>query len=141
MTIRVFISFDFDNDHNYRNLLTAFSKNPVNDIKFEDSTPGEIDTKDISRVKAVLTTKIRDATHTLVLIGKHANAKHEDAEEIGARNWQWWEIEKSEEEGKKLVGVKIESTNESPEPLLRAGAKWANSFTVEAITKALRESK
>jgi hypothetical protein len=65
---KVFISFDWDNDRNYRNLLSAFSANPANDIVFEDSTPGEIDTSDVGRVKAVLTTKIRGATHTLVLI-------------------------------------------------------------------------
>jgi len=44
---KVFISFDWDNDRNYRYLLSAFSKNPANDIEFVDSTPSEIQTNDI----------------------------------------------------------------------------------------------
>ena len=136
---RVFISFDWHHDRDYRYLLAAFNANPANDIEFIDSTPSEIDTMDVGRVKAVLTTKIRSATHTLVLIGEHANTRHRDAAKIGKQNWQWWEIEKSKEEQKKLVGVKIERSNESPEPLLNAGATWA-SYTVESILKALREA-
>jgi len=137
--IRVFISFDFDHDRNYRYLLSAFAKNPKNDITFEDSTPGAIDTSDVGRVKAVLTTKIRAATHTLVLIGEYANTRHRDSAKIGALNWQWWEIEKSKEEGKKLVAVKLDATCASPTPLLGAGAKWA-AYDVESIAKALRET-
>jgi len=136
---KVFISFDWDNDHDYRHLLSAFNANSANDIEFEDSTPGAIDTTDVGRVKAVLTTKIRDATHTLVLIGQYANTKHRDSEKIGTRNWQWWEIEKSKEEGKKLVAVKLESTNESPTPLMSAGAAWA-SYEVDSIIDALRKA-
>lgn len=138
-TKKVFVSFDWHNDKNYRNLLSAFNKNPQNDIEFEDSTPGAIDTSDVARVKAVLTTKIRAATHTLVLIGEHANTPHRDAVAIGTRNWQWWEIEKSKEEGKKLIAVKLDSSYATPDPLLNAGAKWA-SYTVESIAKTLREA-
>ena len=137
---RVFISFDYHHDRDYRNLLAAFNENPANDIEFIDSTPGAIDTMDVGRVKAVLTTKIRAATHTLVLIGKYANTPHKDRAKIGTLNWQWWEIEKSKEEKKKLVGVKIERSNESPEPLLNAGATWAHTYSVESILKALREA-
>ena len=137
---RAFISFDFHHDRHYRYLLSALSKNPDNDIEFIDSTPGEIDTMDSGRVKAVLTTKIRSATHTLVLIGDYANTPHKDRAKIGTRNWQWWEIEKSKEEGKKLVGVKLERSNDSPEPLLNAGATWAYSYSVESILEALRKA-
>ncbi|MFI5285418.1 MAG: TIR domain-containing protein [Candidatus Dormibacteria bacterium] len=134
---KVFISFDWDNDRDYRNLLSAFTANPKMDITFEDSTPGAIDTSDVGRVKAVLTTKIRDASHTLVLIGKFANTRHHDSALIGTRNWQWWEIEKSIAEGNKLLGVKLASDNDAPTPLLNAGAKWA-SYSVDAIATALR---
>jgi MTH538 TIR-like domain (DUF1863) len=135
---KVFISFDWHHDRAYRYLLSAFSANPANDITFEDSTPGAVDTSDVGRVKGVLTAKIRSATHTLVLIGKYANTRHADAVKIGTRNWQWWEIEKSIEEKKKLVAVRLETGNVSPDPLLGAGAKWA-AYNVDAIAKALRE--
>jgi hypothetical protein len=131
---KVFISFDWHHDAAYRNLLSAFNKNPANDIEFEDSTPGAIDTKDVGRVKAVLTGKIRAATHTLVLIGQYANTAHGDQLKIGTKNWQWWEIEK-----KKLVGVKLESSNAAPTPLLGVGATWAE-YSVPSILKALREA-
>ncbi len=134
----VFISFDWDHDKAYRNLLSAFNKNPANDIQFQDSTPGAIDTDDVGRVKAVLTTKIREATHTLVLIGKYANTPHHDSAEIGSRNWQWWEIEQSVAETK-LIGVKLFSENATPTPLLNAGAKLA-SYSVDSIAKAIREA-
>ena len=124
---RIFISFDYDHDKNYRYLLTALSENAGSDISFDDRTPSEIDTDDVSKIKAVLTRKIGEATHTLVIIGKHANSYHKDREEIGTRNWQWWEIDKSAAETpRKFIGVKIESSNVAPEPLTGKGATWAN---------------
>lgn len=137
---RIFISFDYDHDKNYRYLLTALSENAGSDISFDDSTPGEIDTDDVSRIKAALTCKIREATHTLVIVGKHANTYHEDREEIGTRNWQWWEIEKSAEEGKGLIAVKIESSNSSPDPLYGKGATWAKAFKVASILAAIEDA-
>lgn len=137
MRKRVFISFDYDHDRNYRYLLSALCANPRSDLDFDDLTPEEIDTSDVGRVKAVLTRKIRDATHTLVIVGAHANSYHRDSAKIGTRNWQWWEIEKSIEERKRLVGVKISSSNDSPTPLLGVGAKWAHSFTVASIITAI----
>ena len=134
---RIFISFDYEHDKNYRYLLTALAKNPRSDIEFTDVTPEEIQSYDVGRIKAVLTKKIKEATHTLVIVGKYANSYHPDRDEIGERNWQWWEINKSDEEGKGLIAVKIESSNEPPEPLYGKGATWANSFTVDSIVNAI----
>ena len=39
---RICICFDYENDKNYRYLLTALSENSRSDISFEDLTPGEI---------------------------------------------------------------------------------------------------
>jgi hypothetical protein len=139
MAAKVFISFDWDNDRHYRYLLSALNANPRSDISFVDSTPSEIQTNDVGRIKAALTSRIRDATHTLVLVGEHANTEHRDAAKIGTRNWQWWEIEQSKAEGKRLIAVKLETTCPTPTPLLNVGVKWT-SFEVEAIVKALRET-
>ena len=84
-----------------------------------------------------MTTAIRKATHTLVIIGKHADSYHKDREEIGERNWQWWEIEKSAEEGNGFIAVKIRTENDWPTPLYGKRAKWANSYIVEAILRAI----
>ena len=93
-TKRVFISFDYDHDRNYRYLLKALAANGRIDLDFDDFTPEAIESSDVSRVKAVLTQKIRQATHILVIVGAHANSYHPDREAIGERNWQWWEIKK-----------------------------------------------
>ena len=137
---KICISFDWHNDRNYRYLLNALSQNPKSPISFQDLTPGEIDTNDIGRVKAVLTTKIRQATHTLVLIGAYANTEHADSAKIGTQNWIWWEIEQSKAAGNRLIAVKIKSDNRTPDPLYNSDVKWAMSFTVDAILKAINES-
>ena len=137
---RIFISFDYDNDRDYRYLLQALAANPGSDIEFDDLTPEEIQSNDVGRTKAVLTQRIRQSTHTLVIIGAYANSYHIDREKIGERNWQWWEIVKSADEGKKFIAVKISSTNSTPEPLKNKGATWANSFKVDSIIRAIDQA-
>lgn len=139
-TKKVFISFDYDNDRRYRYLLKALINNPSSDIEFEDLTPEEIQSYDIGRIKAALTRRIRKSTHTLVIIGAHANSNHPDRDEIGTRNWQWWEIEKSHEEDNKFIAVKIKSSNSTPDPLYGKGATWAHSFSVDSIIKAINKA-
>lgn len=138
-TKKVFISFDYDHDRRYRYLLSALKENSGSKIDFEDLTPSEIDSYDVARIKAALTRRIKASGYTLVIIGKHANSYHPDRAKIGTRNWQWWEIEKSKEEGNKFIAVKIERSNATPEPLKGVGAKWAHSFNVDAILKAIKE--
>jgi hypothetical protein len=137
---KVFVSFDYDDDKNYRNLLKAWDANPEFDFYMSDFTPGEINTWAVSRIKAALTTSIRQATYTLVIVGKNANKKHPKSAEIGYKNWINFEIAKSKEEKNRLVGVKIDREYESPDELLGAGASWAMSFTKDAILKALEEA-
>lgn len=134
---KVVICFDYEHDKHYRYLLKALSENSGSDISFEDLTPGEIQSNDVGRIKGVLSQKIQNATHTLVIIGKHANSYHPDRAKIGTRNWQWWEIEKSAEKGNKFIAVKIERTNPTPDPLNGKGASWAHSFRVDSILRAI----
>lgn len=134
---KVFISFDFENDRQYKYLLEAWSKNSKFDFEFDDKSSKEINSWNIPTVKSVLSRKINEAEYTLVIVGAEANKKHTDSELIGYRNWQNFEVAKSKEWKNKLVGVKIKSTYQSPEELLNSGAKWALTFTQEAIMKAL----
>lgn len=140
MAKRVYICFDFDHDRRYAFLLKAMSENPNFDISFKDGTPQEIKSDDVGRIRAALSQKIREASHTLVIIGKHANDRHADNARIGALNWQHWEIEKSIAEGNKLVGVKIERLCASPTPLLNAGASFAHSYTEDSIATAIQNA-
>lgn len=137
---RICISFDWHNDRHYRHLLRAWVANPNNPIDFQDLTPGEIDTNAIDRIKARLTTQIRAADYTLVLVGAYANAPHKDRAKIGILNWIWWEVEQSKAEGKRLIAVKINRSFASPEPLLNARASWAFDFNQAAVLKAINDA-
>ncbi|MCY3833658.1 MAG: TIR domain-containing protein [Chloroflexi bacterium] len=137
---RVFVSFDYDDDRNYKYLLNAWDANSNFDFLFSDLTPSEIQSWRVDRIKAVLTRKIREATTTLVIVGKNANKQDPKSAEIGYRNWINFEVAKSKENRNKLVGVKLDKNFQSPDELLNSGASWAMSFTQDAIIKALNNA-
>lgn len=124
----IFISYDYDNDKNYKNLLLAWDANKEFDFGFTDhSADVSIDSDDAAAIKRAISAKINNATIFLCLVGKSTHKS----------KWVAWEIAKAVELKKKLVAVKIESTNTTPPGLLNAGAKWALSFTFESIKKAI----
>ncbi|WP_317327290.1 TIR domain-containing protein [Turicibacter sanguinis] len=135
--MKIFVSFDFENDRHYKYLLEAWSKNPNFEITFDDKSSREINSWNISVVKGALSKKIKEADVTLVIVGAEANKLHKDYKEIGYRNWQNFEIARSKEYDNKLVGVKLNMNYESPTELLGSGAKWAYSFELEKIIRAL----
>lgn len=137
MKKKIFISFDYTNDHRYKDLLVAWDKNNNFDFSFDNRTPNEIQTDNISVIKAGLTKKIREATYTLVIVGSECNKRHPDHAAIGYKNWQIYEIEKSKEEGNKIIAVKLNMFNESPTELYRCRVSWALSFSYESIKKAI----
>lgn len=51
--------------------------------------------------------------------------------------WIDWEIKKAVELKKKLVAVKIDNNDISPDAILNVGASWAKSFSIESIKNAL----
>lgn len=134
---KIFISFDYTNDHHYKDLLVAWSKNQNIDFSFDDSTPGEIQSDDVTRIKAVLTQKIKEATYTLVLVGKECCKEHPDSQKIGFTNWQVYEIEKSKEIGNKLIAVKINMRYKMPEELHGSYVSLAKTFSRSAIKQAI----
>jgi hypothetical protein len=139
-TKKVLVSFDWDHDKHYRQLLAAWSANEKFDIEFEDVTPEEIQSNDVGRIKAAITQCIREATHSLVIIGPNANTRHPKSREIGHLNWICFETAQSKALGKKLVVVKVEKSLTAPDEVMNSGAKWALSFNFEAIKKAIDEA-
>ena len=87
-----------------------------------------------------MTKKINEATYTLVIVGADANRGHKDAAAIGFKNWQNFEIAQSKANHNKLVGVKIDKNNESPDELLNAGVAWVFSFSQDSIIDALNKA-
>lgn len=135
----VFVSFDYEDDRDYKFLLQAWDANKDFEFSFSDRSSGEINSNNIGRVKAALTRKIKTAKHTLVIVGKNANKKHKDSDLIGYRNWINFEVAKSKECKNKIIGVKIDKSYKSPEELLDSGASWAMSFKQNSIISALSD--
>lgn len=138
--MKVFVSFDFENDRQYKYTLNMWDGNDNIDFNFDDKSSSEINSWNIDRIKAALTTKIQSADAVLVIVGKYANSYHKDHTLIGKRNWQNWEIAKAKELGKKLIGVKLDSSYSSPDELLNSGASWAYSFNKDSIVRALKNA-
>ncbi len=134
---KVFVSFDYENDKNYRYALQMWDANKRFQFTFQDQTPQEIQSSDVGRVKAVLTTKVKEATHTLVLVGKYANQLHPDSEKIGYRNWINFEIYQSRLHKKKIIAVMLQPNNQLPEWLAGSGAQIVSSFNEREIIQAL----
>ena len=134
---KIFISFDWDNDRRYRHLLSAWDANGRFEFSYSDQTSGEIASDDIPRVKAALTTKINGATGTIVIVGRYADSRHEDWQEIGYKNWLNFEIARSKANRNNLIAVKLDQSYTAPEELYNAGAEWAYSFTEDAIISAI----
>lgn len=137
---KVFISFDYEDDRDYRYLLSAWDRNTNFEFTFSDLTPSEIQSWRIDRIKAALTRKINQATHTLVIVGKNANKRHSDWREIGYRNWINFEVAKSKEHGKRLVAVRIEYHFVYPEELRNSNAVSVNNFNPDEIMRALNNA-
>jgi hypothetical protein len=128
---KIFISYDYDNDRNYKNMLVAWDKNDEFDFAFSDhSADVSIQSTNADAIKRAISAKINSATHFLCLVGsKTINS-----------SWVAWEIEKAKELKNKLVAVKIDSSNTTPRGLLNSGASWAMSFTFNAIKKAIEDA-
>jgi len=137
---KVFVSFDWDNDKRYKFILEAWNANSDFEFSFRDCSSDEINSWNISTVKAALTRKINTATHTLVIVGKEANKEHADSDKIGYKNWLNFEIAKSKDNSNKLVAVKLSSENKSPKELLDSDASLVIGFSEDKIIKALNDA-
>jgi len=136
---KVFVSFDYDNDKHYKYLLEAWDANPDFDFVFNDKTPGEINSSNIGRVKADLTSKIREATHTLFIVGECANQLHEDHRLIGFKNWMNFEAYQSHFANNKLAVLKLDKSHEVPEELTGKNYWWVAGFTEDNAIKVLNK--
>ena len=128
---KVFISFDYDNDSHYKNLLVAWDKNDHFDFSFYDgSVTVPVNSEDAGPVRRVISRRISSCPRFLCIVGTKTHRS----------DWVAWEIDKAVELNRKLIAVKTGRSNTSPSNLLGEGASWALSFTFDAIKKALDES-
>jgi hypothetical protein len=131
MAKTIFISFDYDNDRHYKNLLLAWNENDDFDFRFYDgSLRDAIDSTNAAYIKSQIKPKILGASHLLCIVGAQCSKSA----------WIDWEIQTAVDNSKKLIAVKIDKANTSPARLMANGAKWALSFNFDAIKKAVDES-
>jgi len=125
----VFISYDYDKDRAYKNLLTAWDANGEFDFTFYDaSVDVSVNSTDAAAIRRVISSRIRQSSRFLCIVGQHTNRS----------SWVDWEVKKAVELAKKIFGVKIKREYTSPLALLGTSASWAYSFTFDAIKVALR---
>jgi len=128
---RIFVSFDYDNDRHYKNLLVAWDKNDLFDFTFYDSSVTvPVNSENAAYIRSVIKQKIKSATHLLAIIGT----------ETYKSSWCTWEIETAVALGKQIVAVKTAASNTSPSCIFGVGATWAKSFTFAAIRKAVESA-
>lgn len=128
---RVFISFDYDKDRKYKNMLLAWNKN--DDFAFEfydESLRAAINSTSAPYIKSKIKPLIEKSSHILCIVG----------EESGENTWIDWEIQTGVDNNKKLVGVKLDRSYVSPPALKNNNASWAMSYTFDAIKEALDSS-
>ena len=100
---KICVSFDYENDKYSRNAIRLWNENKYINFDIIDKTPSEIDTYNISRIKAGLTTKISESNILLVISGDYINTPHGNRNEIGCINWQNRECKKVLELNKKII--------------------------------------
>ena len=125
---KIFISYDYENDGYWKNLLVAWDANSLFDFSFNDtSVDVSVDSTNAAAIKRAISARINNATYFLCIVGMKTHKS----------GWVKWEIEKAVDLKKKLVAVKTDSENTSPAALFGVGASWAMSFTFDSITKAI----
>lgn len=127
----IFISYDYDNDRHYKNLMVAWSQNASFDLEFYDSSVDvSVNSEAAAPVRRVISQRIRASDIILCIVG----------EETYTSEWVAWELEKADELDKKFVAVKTSRSNTSPSALQGKGAEWAHSFTFDSIKRAIERA-
>ncbi len=129
---KVFVSYNYDTDKQYKNLLLAWNKSSLFDFKMQDhSADVSVQSHNASIIKRIISAKIKKGNYFIVLVGK------------STRKCQWvkWEIEKAKALNKKIIAVKLDRRHKAPDELYGAGAIWAYAFKLNSISKAIERAE
>lgn len=125
---KVFISYDYDNDKRYKNLLLAWDANKEFEFSlYDQSVDVSVDSTDAAAIRRVISARINNSTYFLCIVGEYTHKS----------GWVAWEINKAVELKKKIVAVKTAKDNEAPSEILGVGTEWALSFTFDSIKNAI----
>jgi hypothetical protein len=132
MAKHVFLSFVVE-DLELVKMFRGQAKNKNSDLEFDDygvTTP--FDSSDADYVRGKIAEKIKGASITICLIG----------ETTSKSRWVKWEIEKSDDLGKRLLGIRLHSDPKkdiSPQALADLKAKVVN-WDIDDIMEFIDES-
>lgn len=127
MAKHVFLSFVVE-DKDLVNMFRGQAKNKNSDLEFDDySVTVPFNSSDADYIRRKITEKIRSASVTLCLIG----------ETTSKSSWVEWEIEKSDDLGNSLLGVRLHSDPKkdiTPQALTDRKTKVLN-WDIDAIVE------
>lgn len=128
MTKHVFLSF-VEEDLTPANLFRGQAKNKNSDLQFDDySVNVPYDSENAAYIRSRITEKIRAASVAICLIGQKTSSS----------TWVKWEIEKSAELHKKILGVRLYSDVTCPTPAaLTAAQGKLLGWDIDAIVNAI----
>ena len=126
---KIFVSYDYDKDCNYKELLNAWSKNPKFDFKIKDvSTDVSINSRNADYIKQCIKKDIKACDVFLVVIGKDTH-KSKWVDE--------YEIPKAFELNKKIVGILIDKKNKIPKSFKKYSDLLCKEFKLDKILTLL----
>lgn len=132
--VRVFISYDHDEDARFKYLLRAWNTHDEFEFDMLETSPSrQINSSTEHVIRSALTRKLKAAEVLVVIVGQHTHKS----------DWIRWEIERAQEADVNLaiVAVKLNAQYASPPALLGVGATWVNGFTQEKLLAALRTAR
>lgn len=132
----VYVSFD-EKDRKYYEKVISWNKNPYLGFNFIEAPASDFSSPFFVKIKNNIMSKLAQSSVTLVIVGEGANDASPDCLEIGALNWQSFEIVKSLARGNKLVAVKTDEDLAAPVAMRGADVVWAQAFTLDAVMSAL----
>lgn len=129
---RIFISFVYNDDKNYFNLLHAWSENEGFDLEFySESVRDAFDSENADYIKRQIREKIKRASVTLCLC----------SEDTHTSRWVNWEIKESIESGNNLIAVKTSGkVKYIPSAFKGQEYIWVNEFKYAKIKDAIDRS-
>lgn len=119
-----------------KDLVTLFrgqARNKNSDLEFNDySVTVPFNSEDADYIRSRITERIKDASITICLIG----------EDTHKSSWVEWEIGKSDNLGKRLLGVRLHSSSNrdrAPQALIDATARIVN-WDIDDIVNFIEQS-
>ena len=128
---KVFVSFNYDMNRYFKNLLVTGDKNHEYSFEFYDASLRDLfDSANGDFLKTKIRSMIQGASEVLFIIG----------EKCSRSKWVAWEAEIAFEMGKPVAAVKVDPNCPGPKALEGKPVTWASTFDFAAIRSAIESA-